>query len=259
MPLNDVFTATESPAPHCLKAALMGASILALALVGNGLSVASAPAMTVYDPANYSQNVLQAARMLEQIRIQTEQLAAQVKSLAASPYDHSPEIKAAIGAMDELAAQAKGLKATVSGLDRQFDALYPGKTNAKTGVSSIEASAARIEASRQTARDLADTAARLEGDRAGRVTRLGGVLRAAQSAQGETGVLQSSVQALGVLSEQLEGVQALLAAQGRLAASEAASRAAERSDALASRQRAWGRTNGAPSAPAFNPLPNARR
>lgn len=61
-----------------------------------------------------------------------------------------------------------------------------------------------------------------------------------------------------MLSEQLNGVQALTAAQARLAASEAARAAADREAAIAAHRRLWARDPAAPAAPGFDPLARAR-
>jgi P-type conjugative transfer protein TrbJ len=64
-------------------------------LIGVGLALAPEPAigqMVVYDPSNYAQNVLQAARALQQInnqvtslQNQTQMLLNQVKNLTSLP------------------------------------------------------------------------------------------------------------------------------------------------------------------------------
>lgn len=236
------------------------ASALALLIAGPVITAPKlAQAAVVYDPTNHIQNVLQAARALEQIRIQTEQLTAQIRSLSKSPYDHSGEIREAMRALNELNTQARGLASTVRGLDRQFEDLYPTNQSARTAMERLEAASRRIENSRQTAQDLARTAASLEEGRGARSQRMAGAISASRAAEGETGAIQSSVQALGVLSEQLEGLQALMAAQSRLAAQEAAERAASKQEAIAARRAQWARKAQKPKAPAFNPLPNARQ
>jgi type IV secretion system protein TrbJ len=242
------------------KSRLVGAvSALALLTVATAFVMPQpASAIVVYDPTNHIQNVLTAARALEQIRIQTDQLTAQIRSLAQSPYDHAAQIGEAMQALDELNAQARGLASTVRGLDRQFEDLYPGNMNARTAMQRLEAASRRIEMSRQTAQDLARTAASVEASRTARTSRMAGAIAASRAAEGETGAIQSSVQALGVLSEQLENLQTLMAAQSRLAAQEAAERAAQREEAIAARRRNWSRTASPPPPPRFDPLPNAR-
>ena len=243
-----------------LKTHLVGAaSAFALLVGGSALVVPQqAVAAIVYDPTNHIQNVLTAARALEQIRVQTEQLTAQIRSLAQSPYDHAAQIGDAMRALNELNSQARGLASTVRGLDRQFEDLYPSNLSAHTAMQRLEAASRRIEMSRQTAQDLAVTAASIDANRTARTSRMAGAIAASRAAEGETGAIQSSVQALGVLSEQLEGLQTLMAAQSRLAAQEAAGRAAERQQAVNAHRRNWARPATKPAPPKFNPFPNAR-
>ena len=249
-----------------LKSSKKSLSILALGAATMALTAGlttsllpnQAQAAIVYDPTNHIQNILTAARALEQIRVQTEQLTAQIRSLAQSPYDHAAQIGEAMRALNELNSQARGLASTVRGLDRQFEDLYPSNHSAHTAMQRLEAASRRIEMSRETAQDLAITAASIDSSRAGRTNRMAGAIAASRAAEGETGAIQSSVQALGVLSEQLEGLQTLMAAQSRLAAQEAAWRAAERQQAVDAHRRNWARPATKPAPPKFNPFPNAR-
>ena len=249
-----------------LKSSKKSLSILALGAATMALTAGlttsllpnQAQAAIVYDPTNHIQNILTAARALEQIRVQTEQLTAQIRSLAQSPYDHAAQIGEAMRALNELNSQARGLASTVRGLDRQFEDLYPSNLTAHTAMQRLEAASRRIEMSRQTAQDLAVTAAAIDTSRAARTSRMAGAIAASRAAEGETGAIQSSVQALGVLSEQLEGLQTLMAAQSRLAAQEAAGRAAERQQAVDAHRRNWARPAAKPAPPKFNPFPNAR-
>jgi P-type conjugative transfer protein TrbJ len=246
---------------HHKSRRLFGASLLVLGIVGSAnLAFEAKPvqAAIVFDPTNHIQNVLTAARALEQIRVQTEQLTAQIRSLSQNPYDHMGEIGRAMSALTQLSDQARGLAGSVQGLERQFEELYPNEPNARNALDRIMASARRIEVARQTAQDAARVAASIDQGRSARSARMAGAMAASQSAQGQTSAIQSSVQALGVMSEQLEGLQALIASQTRLAAEESARRAAERQQALDAHRRNWSRASSKPLPPKFNPLPNAR-
>jgi type IV secretion system protein TrbJ len=236
-----------------------GAATMAL-IVGISASLPpnTAQAAIVFDPTNHVQNVLTAARALEQIRVQTEQLTAQIRSLSQNPYNHMGEIGRAMSALTELSDQARGLAGSVQGLERQFEELYPDRPNARNALERLMASARRIEVARQTAQDAARVAASIDQGRSARAARMAGAMSASQNAEGQTSAIQSSVQALGVMSEQLEGLQALIASQTRLAAEESARRIAERQQAIDAHKRNWARPVSKPAPPKFNPLPNAR-
>jgi type IV secretion system protein TrbJ len=246
---------------HPKSRTIFAIGVCGLALVTSlSLNLTPTPvqAAIVFDPTNHVQNVLTAARALEQIRVQTEQLTAQIRSLSQNPYNHMGEIGRAMSALTELSDQARGLASSVQGLERQFEELYPDRPNARNAMERIMASTRRIEVARKTAQDAARVAASIDQGRAARSARMAGAMNAAQSADGQTSAIQSSVQALGVMSEQLEGLQALIASQTRLAAEESARRAAERQQAVDAHRRNWARPAAKPAAPKFNPLPNAR-
>src|SRR5262252_1796388 len=88
-------------------------------LIGMALAFAPGPAMgqmVVYDPSNYAQNVLQAARALEQInnqitglQNQAQMLLNQARNLASLPYSSLAAIDQSIGRTQQLLNQAQRL------------------------------------------------------------------------------------------------------------------------------------------------------
>src|SRR6202521_1562425 len=110
------------------RAALIGAAGIALAF-------AAAPArgqVLVYDPSNYAQNVLQAARALQQInnqitslQNQTQMLLNQAKNLASLPYSSLQAIEQSIARTQQLLSQAQRLGYDISQIDRAFQRSYP--------------------------------------------------------------------------------------------------------------------------------------
>jgi len=95
--------------------------IVAAGLVAVSLLATATPApaqQVVFDPRNHIENALQAARQLES-------LANEAKSLAASPYSHLTGNSQSLRDMAELARTARGIASSVSGLEQQFQSLYP--------------------------------------------------------------------------------------------------------------------------------------
>ncbi len=207
--------------------------------------------MVVYDPRNHLENALQAARQLES-------LANEARSLASSPYSHLTQNSQTLQDMAALARSAQGLATTVSGLERQFDSLYPDDPSASGVLDLIEQGRARSDTARRTAGDLARHAAELERLGAGRSSRLSGALSASQSAQGQTAAVQSSNQILAVLAEDLAALRGIMLAQSRLMAEQAARAEADRAAGDAARRQAWGGTTAVPAPPRFDPLARAR-
>ncbi|HEX2562016.1 conjugal transfer protein TrbJ [Phenylobacterium sp.] len=231
------------------------AAVLTLQLTGTPPAAAQA---IVFDPTNHVENALQAARQLESLANDARQLANEARMLARSPLSQAGEIGRALAAVDALAKEVKGLTADAASLEQQFQGLYGGDASATDKLRMLEQGLARLAAAKQTAQDLARIAAELNGAGAAQQRRIGAALSASEAADGQTAAIQSSTQLLGVLSEQLTGVQALIAGQARLSASEAARAAAEREAAVEAHRRLWAREAQRPAPPAFQPFPAAR-
>jgi P-type conjugative transfer protein TrbJ len=88
--------------------------------------------MLVYDPSNYAQNVLQAARALEQInnqitslQNQTQMLFNQTRNLASLPYSSLQAIEQSIARTQQLLDQAQRLAYDINQIDQAFQRTYP--------------------------------------------------------------------------------------------------------------------------------------
>ena len=110
--------------------------LAAVAAVG----VALAPIQTasaffggiVYDPSNYAQNLLTAARTLQMINNQIKQLtneaqmiANQVKNLTQLPYTARIQLQARLSEIDTLIQTAKSIAYDVATVDAAFASLFP--------------------------------------------------------------------------------------------------------------------------------------
>lgn len=241
---------TPFSTPSILRRRVVRAAVL----VAAAALVSSAPAAAqhvVFDPRNHLENALQAARQLES-------LANEARSLAASPYSHLAKNSQALREMADLARSVEGLAASSSDLERQLEALYASRPDEANLADLLREGRGRHENARRTALDLARHAAALERTGQGRDGRLSGALAASQSATGQTAAVQSSNQILAVLAEDLSALRAVMLAQSRLLAEQAARRTADEAAGDAARRRAWSREVNAPPPPAFNPFPRAR-
>jgi len=197
-----------------------------------------AAAIPVFDAGNYAQNLLQAARSLEQINHQITSLqneAAMLQSMARNleriDFPEVERIKAAMERIEDLMEQAQAIDFRVEGLDRQVRSLFPG--SGATGLSRdtrVAQARARLEAATagyrhamgvqaQVAENLAEDAALLD-ELVARSQGSAGALQAQQAA--------SQLLALGV-KQQLQ-LQSLLAAEFRGGALERARRAQAEAD-----------------------------
>src|SRR3954447_8500330 len=111
------------------------AGVVALAvLVGPNPAFAQ---LIVFDPNNHAQNVLTAARALQQInnqitslQNQAQMLVNQAKNLASLPYSSLQQLEQSIQRTQQLLAQAQRIAYDIKQIDRAFSTTYaPASTN----------------------------------------------------------------------------------------------------------------------------------
>src|SRR4051794_10942840 len=114
------------------------ASALGLGAAGSlviGITTTATPAhaqLTVFDPTNYSQNILTAARTLQQVNNQIQSLQNeatmllnQAKNLSHIDFPEMQALTQTLQQVDRLMGQAQGIQFQVSGIDQQFRQLFP--------------------------------------------------------------------------------------------------------------------------------------
>jgi type IV secretion system protein TrbJ len=212
---------------------LAGAALSAL-LVG-----APARAEIVYDPTNHAQNVLQAARALEQIHNQIQEIEQQARMLARNPLQLSPELSASIGQARDLFQSAQGIAFDVQRIGEDIRTLYP-ETWADFDLDDVLAQSDRWIAEDRRA---IERALRAEASAVRAVEqsqrRIDQALSASAGAEGQTSAVQASNQLLGIQAAQLAQIQALLAAQSRALTTERLERAAREERAGEIQRRAF--------------------
>lgn len=234
------------------------AAAVALALAQLGAVPPASAQVVVYDPANVVQSIEQVRQAIQQVTLLTQQLEAQARMLAQSPFDQAADIRAAIDELNGLAADVRGIASEAQRLRQQFETLYPDDLSARALVDMVRDAETRIATTRDTVEDTLRLSAEVEARRGASADRMRGALAASRTAQGQTGAIQATTQAIGALSEQLSTLEALLAAQARMAGAEAAARAQREAQSRETRTRLWDRPADRPPPPTFNPLPNAR-
>ena len=106
------------------------------------LTTASAPAHAqwiVFDPTNFSQNVLTAARELQQVNNeilslenQATMLINQARNLASLPYSALTQLEQSITQTEQLLAQAQRIAYSVTSIDQAFTQAYPQAYSSST-------------------------------------------------------------------------------------------------------------------------------
>ena len=205
---------------RCLRrAALIGSALVTLAL-------ASGPAggqVIVYDPSNYVQNVLQAARALQQInnqitslQNQTQMLLNQARNLASLPYSSLQAIEQSIARTQQLINQAQRIAYNINQIDQAFQRTYPqtyaGSTSSQQLVSDAQTRWQNsLAAYQDSLRVQAGVVQAFDTTR----TETNGLVSSSQSATGILQASQSGNQLIALQTRQLVDLTALIAAQSR--------------------------------------------
>jgi P-type conjugative transfer protein TrbJ len=236
-------------------------ALAVIVLIGAGSKPEPAASQQlVFDPKNYVESALHTAHQLESLSNQAKMLANEAHELAASPYSHLLQTSQTLKDIGALAQSARGIAANVGQLESQFQTLYPQAVQGADPRTLLQQAQGRTSAARDTAQDLARTAADLEQLGQGRDSRVAGALSASQDAQGATSAVQSSAQLLAVLAEEMGTLRTITLAQSRLMAEEAARRAADQSASVEAHRRLWAHPADTPIPPPnFNPLPHEQR
>ena len=204
--------------------------MLATLLVATSLAVGTAvvpagpaAAFTVFDPWNYGQNVIQAARALEQINNQIQSLQNEAtmlqdmaKHLQSLDYSSLGQITGALQRIDGLMDQADGIAFEVDATDAAFRQQFPDQYDAAVTTNRFVADARTrwrnsMSAYHQTMRIQAQVVENVQADGA----TLSELVTASQGAVGSLQAQQATNQLLALSTKQQLQIQNLMAAQYR--------------------------------------------
>jgi P-type conjugative transfer protein TrbJ len=218
------------------RLALSGASALLLACMATPAQAQFGG--VVYDPSNYSQNVLTAARTLEQINNQirslqneAQSLINDAKNLATLPTSALAELQAQVRATQQLLGNAQRIAYSVQSIDQAFTSRYRGTAMSGSDKALVDNARARWEDSVGALEDALKVQAGVVGNLDGSRDVMDRLVNASQSASGALQVTQAGNQLLALQARQIADLTALVAAQGRAQSLEAAQRAAAQDQA----------------------------
>jgi P-type conjugative transfer protein TrbJ len=189
-----------------------------------------ASAFVVFDPSNYAQNVMTAARSLQQITHQITMLQNQAqmllngaRNLTSLNFSALAQLKANLARTQALIVQAQGLAFDVATLDQKFKQLYPSGYAAGTTGATLAGDAqgrwtASLEALRTTMQVQAQVSDQITADQG----TLSDISSRSASAVGVLQATQATNELLALQAKQAMQSQQLALAQDRAAASEAA-------------------------------------
>ncbi|MBR3191021.1 P-type conjugative transfer protein TrbJ [Bosea sp. (in: a-proteobacteria)] len=221
----------KTPIFHCAAALLVTGCGIAAAAV-------SAPAAAqvggiVHDPRNYAQNILTAARTLEQINNQIKQLQNQATSLAnearnlsSLPVSTLEELQGQVDRTRTLLGEAQRVAFDVGDIQKAFDARYKGGALTGTQAEMVANAEARWNDSVGAFQDAMKVQAGVVGNMGDARRSITTLVTASQSATGALQAAQAGNQLLALQSQQLGDLAAAIAAQGRAQMLDAARAAA---------------------------------
>ncbi|MDA7417078.1 P-type conjugative transfer protein TrbJ [Xenophilus arseniciresistens] len=210
----------------------------------------------VFDPSNYAENVLTAARTLEQINNQIRQLQNeaqmlmnQARNLTSLPFSVLGDLRATLDATNQLIQQAQGLAFTVSQMETDFRRLYPESyTAAISGTQMALDARTRWRNSLEALRTATKVQSQAVQNFAADERALTDLVNRSQSATGALQAMQATNQLLALQSRQAIQAQQLQITQDRAAALEQARQVAVHERAREVRRRFQG--EGTPYTPA---------
>lgn len=227
----------------------MKKTLLSLLIAGllAGAPVAQAQ-WVVLDPTNLTQNILTAARTLEQINNQIRQLqneaqmlANEARNLTGLDYSALHELRTALADTDQLIQQARGLAFEVSRTDEQFRRLYPEQYAATiSGDAMARDARERWRHSLEALRTATQVQAQAVQNFAVDEQALSELVNHSQSAVGQLQATQATNQLLALQARQMIQGQQLQLTQDRASALELARQAAALERAREVRRRFMG-------------------
>ncbi|TJV17977.1 MAG: P-type conjugative transfer protein TrbJ [Mesorhizobium sp.] len=214
---------------------MTAASVITVAIA---LSSAPASAFIVFDPTNYSQNLLQAARALEQIQNQitslqneARMLINQAKNLTSLPTSLLGQIEGNFSQMKTLLGEADKLAYSVQDIESQFTSTYENFGSDLSSQQLVDGARERWQTSVSAFEHSLKAGAVAADNIEGTQEQTSALVSASQSAVGVLQATQAGNQLLAVQAKQVADLTAMMAAQGRANALEQARKAAAQEQA----------------------------
>ncbi|ABD89423.1 P-type conjugative transfer protein TrbJ [Rhodopseudomonas palustris] len=210
---------------------LVTASAIALTIAT--VPVPSRAQVVVFDPNNYVQNVLTAARALQQInnqitslQNQAQMLINQARNLASLPYSSLQQLQSSIQRTQQLLVQAQRIAYDVQQIDRAFTTTYAPASAGTSSQALIGNAQQRWQTSLAALQDALRVQAGVVGNLDTHRSEMSALVTSSQSATGALQAAQAGNQLIALQGQQLADLTATVAAQGRAASLDAAQRSA---------------------------------
>ncbi|MDW9658519.1 P-type conjugative transfer protein TrbJ [Sinorhizobium meliloti] len=211
---------------------LVGALLAAPAAFSPFLTT-PAQALIVFDPKNYVQNLLSAARSLEQITNQitslqneAQMLINQARNLASLPYSALQQIQQSVQRTQQLLAQAQNIAFDVQQIDQAFQTTYGKASMSASDQRLVTDARSRWQNTVGGLQDAMRVQATVVGNLDTNRSQMSALVGQSQGATGALQATQAGNQLLALQAQQLADLTAVVAANGRAQALSEAERAA---------------------------------
>jgi P-type conjugative transfer protein TrbJ len=189
--------------------------------------------LIVFDPNNYAQNVLTAARALQQInnqivslQNQAQMLINQARNLATLPFSSLLQLEQSIQRTQQLLSQAQRIAYDIQQIDRAFSTTYASASADISDQALIANAQSRWQNALASLQDAMRTQATVVGNLDTNRTQMSALITSSQEATGALQAAQAGNQLLALQAQQLADLTAVVAAHGRAQNLESAQRAA---------------------------------
>lgn len=217
-----------------MRAALLAASVLSVPMALSPVFATPAAAQwIVFDPRNYVENVLSAARSLEQINNQitslqneAQMLINQARNLASLPHSSLQQLQQSVQRTQQLLNQAQNIAFDVQQIDQAFQQTYGNASLTATDQQLIADARTRWQNTVGGLQDAMRVQAGVVGNIDAQRAEMAALVGQSQGATGALQATQAGNQLLALQAQQLADLTALLAANGRGVALAEAERAA---------------------------------
>ncbi|MGN6535634.1 MAG: P-type conjugative transfer protein TrbJ [Mesorhizobium sp.] len=216
------------------RAVLMAVAMLAAPLALSPMMISPAHAWKiVYDPSNYAQNVIRAARALEQIKHQitslqneAQMLINQARNLASLPFSSLQQLQQSVQKTQALLNQAQNIAFNVQQIDQMFSQKYGNVSMSASDGQLVADARSRWQNTVGSLQDAMRVQAGVVGNIDTNRTQMSELVGRSQSASGALQATQAGNQLLALQSQQLSDLVALVSVNGRADALTQAERAA---------------------------------
>lgn len=204
------------------RAARLAAALLTAPVVLVPMLATPAHAIIVFDPSNYAQNVLTAARSLEQITNQitslqneAQMLINQARNLTSLPFSALQQIQQSVQKTQQLLNQAQNIAYDVQKIDQMFQQKYGNVSMSASDRQLVSDARSRWQNTVGGLQDAMRVQAGVVGNIDTNRAQMSALIGQSQGATGALQAAQAGNQLLALQGQQLADLTAVIAANGR--------------------------------------------